>query len=70
MLPYDVSVTVEDILMADEARLENVGVIPEFLVLPSGRDLAEGRDPAMAKALALAGVRIDPKDASALFERP
>ena len=69
VLPYGVSVTVEDIVMADEARLEHVGVTPEFLVLPSGRDLAERRDPAMAKALALAGVRIDPTDAFTLFER-
>jgi C-terminal processing protease CtpA/Prc len=66
-LPYGLAVTIQDVIMADSNRIENVGVMPEFIVLPTGADLAERRDPVMAKALALAGIRMDPKDAAAVF---
>ena len=63
-LPYALQVTEQDIIMPDEGRLENVGVIPEFIILPNGADLAAKRDPQMAKALQLAGIQMDPTEAS------
>jgi C-terminal processing protease CtpA/Prc len=42
--------------MSDGTRLEKRGVIPDKLVVPTGADIAAGRDPALAKALEIAGV--------------
>ena len=36
-------VTVQDVVMNDGARLENTGVTPEWIVLPTGADLAARR---------------------------
>ncbi|MFN2397041.1 MAG: S41 family peptidase [Gemmatimonadaceae bacterium] len=51
---YGLSVTVSDVIMADGNRLEEAGVIPDEIVLPTGADIAAKRDPAMARALAIA----------------
>lgn len=67
-LEYGLQVTVEDLIMPDEGRLENVGVTPEFIVLPTGADLAAKRDPQMAKALALAGIQMDPVAAGKIYQ--
>ncbi len=55
-----VSITVGDVLMPDGGRLEKKGVEPDFVVLPTAADLAEGRDPALALALKFAGHETDP----------
>jgi C-terminal processing protease CtpA/Prc len=68
LLPFGMSVTIADVIMEDGNRLENIGVTPEFFVLPSGADLAAGRDPQMTKALHLAGIQMDPERAARLFE--
>ena len=62
------TVTVDDVTMNDQARLENVGVEPEFIIVPTAADLAAGRDPQMAKALALAGITMDPVAAAKVYE--
>lgn len=67
-LEYGLQVTVEDLVMPDEGRLENVGVMPEFIVIPTGADLAAHRDPQMSKALALAGIQMDPVAAAKIYE--
>ncbi|MEJ7809295.1 MAG: S41 family peptidase [Gemmatimonadaceae bacterium] len=67
VLTYGVSVSVADVIMADGNRLEGVGVMPDHLVRPTGADLAARRDPAMAKALELAGVAMTPEQAGMLF---
>lgn len=67
-LPYGMSVTISDVIMGDEGRLENVGVTPEFIVLPTGADLAAGRDPQMTKALVLAGIHVEPDQAARVFD--
>ena len=59
VVPYEVSVTVADIVMPDGGRLELIGVEPDLKVLPSAEDLAAGRDPVLAQALALAGRTMD-----------
>jgi hypothetical protein len=68
-LPYGLSVTIQDVIMLDGNRIENVGVMPEFVVLPTGADLAAHRDPVMAKALELVGIRMEPADAATIFAR-
>jgi carboxyl-terminal processing protease len=65
---YGTSVTVADVRMSDGGSLEKVGVEPDEIVLPRPSDLAAGRDPVLAHAIALAGVNIDPEEAGRLFK--
>jgi C-terminal processing protease CtpA/Prc len=66
IISYGSSVTVSDLVMPDGAKLENVGVTPDEVVLPTGEDIAAGNDPVLAHALTLLGVPFTPKDAGAL----
>ena len=56
-----------DVRMADGASLEKTGVTPDDLVVPSPADLAAGRDPVLAAAVAMAGGSITPEQAGRLF---
>ncbi|MBC7791689.1 MAG: hypothetical protein H7Z74_17215 [Anaerolineae bacterium] len=69
VLSYTVQVSISDVVMSDGQRLENIGVIPDHFVLPTGADMAARRDPAMAKALSLVGVTTSPEQAGS-FLRP
>jgi C-terminal processing protease CtpA/Prc len=64
---YSASITDADIVMTDGKSLENAGVTPDKLMLPTGEDLAAGRDPVLAYAASLAGVKLDPEKAGAMF---
>lgn len=64
---YYTSVTTADFVFADGTRLEGRGVVPDEIVLPSGADLAAGRDPALARAITLAGHTVTPGAAGRLF---
>jgi carboxyl-terminal processing protease len=66
-LPYSVIVAEADIAMSDGKKLENVGVEPDIVVLPTSGDLANSRDPVMAKAVALLGVQLSPEEAAMMF---
>jgi carboxyl-terminal processing protease len=66
---YGVNVTDADLEMSDGGRLEGVGVVPDELVLPTAEDMAAGRDPALARALTLAGKSITADDAGGLLAR-
>jgi C-terminal processing protease CtpA/Prc len=66
---FAATVTVDDLTMDDGARLENVGVEPEFIIVPTAADLAAGRDPQMTKALALAGIQLDPVQAAKIYSK-
>lgn len=64
---YGASVTEWDLIMADEKSLEHNGVTPDEIVLPSAADLAAGRDPVMARAAELLGVKVSPEDGGKFF---
>ena len=64
---YANSVTVADVLMPDGGRLDGRGVTPDELLLPAQADLAAGRDPVLARAIALAGGTISAEDAGKLL---
>jgi carboxyl-terminal processing protease len=64
---YGVSITDADIRMTDGKSLEKVGVTPDEVLMPSAQDLAAGRDPVLAHAASLVGLKLDPEKAGALF---
>ena len=64
---YGASVTIGEVLMSDGKNLENVGVTPDERVLPTPSDLSSGNDPALARAIQLAGGNVSPADAGKIF---
>jgi C-terminal processing protease CtpA/Prc len=64
---YGFSITAANILMTDGKSLENIGVTPDELLLPSADDLAAGKDPILAKAVTNDGDALDPADAGRHF---
>jgi C-terminal processing protease CtpA/Prc len=64
---YGLSITTANLIMTDGKSLENAGVTPDEVVLPSAQDLSDGKDPVLAHAMQLAGLTIDPAAAGKLF---
>lgn len=57
------SVTVADVIMRDGSRLENTGVKPDVLMLPTAQALAQKTDPVLAVAAYKFGAELSPEKA-------
>jgi C-terminal processing protease CtpA/Prc len=67
MIPYGASITDADFILSDGKSLEHSGVTPDVIVLPTAADMAARRDPALARAVALAGAGLSAEKAGSLF---
>jgi len=67
MVFWGLSVTNADVIMSDGKSLEKIGVTPDELILPTAQDLANKRDPVMARAAEMVGLKMDAAKAGSLF---
>ena len=66
---YGTSITVADFKMSDGFSLEKVGVTPDETLLPTGADLAAGRDPVLARAITLLGGTMTAEQAGTFYQQ-
>lgn len=65
---FGANITDANLIMADGKSLENVGVEPDIMVLPTAQDIDARRDPALAKAAGLVGSSLTAEEAGAAFK--
>jgi C-terminal processing protease CtpA/Prc len=64
---YGSNITEADVIMSDGKSLEKIGVTPDEAILPTGADLAAKKDIVMARALALAGLKMSAEETGKMF---
>lgn len=64
---YAASVTDADVIMSDGKSLEQIGVTPDEISLPTAENLRAREDPVLSRAAALLAVKLDPREAGKLF---
>lgn len=64
---FSINLTVADLIMRDGKRLENVGVIPDYPVGPTGKALFEKTDPVLSYSAGLLGAKLTPEDAGKFY---
>ena len=67
VIPYGMNLTRADVIMTDGKSLEHVGVVPDELIIPTGADIANFRDPVMSRALEILGTNISPEESGKFF---
>ena len=67
VVPFGIEITEANMVMTDGQSLEKMGVTPDVVLVPTAADLAEGRDPVLAKASELAGIKLDAALAGKMF---
>ncbi|HEX5732943.1 MAG TPA: S41 family peptidase [Blastocatellia bacterium] len=65
---YGLSITVSDLIMTDGKSLEHKGMTPDELILPTGADMLNKRDPVLARAAQILGGTLDAAAAGSLFK--
>lgn len=64
---YGAQITIANLIMTDGKSLEHHGVMPDDLFFPQPEDLANGRDPVLAKAATELGAPMTAELAGKLF---
>jgi len=64
---FALNVTIADLIMSDGNRLENVGVIPDYPIGPSGKALAAKADAILSYSAGLFGAKLSPEDAGKYY---
>ena len=66
-LYFGATVTLADLIMTDGKSLEKVGVTPDEIMLPTGKDLAGSSDPVLSSVAKICGVELSPEKAGGFF---
>lgn len=67
VIDYGMNLTNADVIMTDGKSLERIGVQPDELIIPSGKDLADRIDKVLARALEICGQNVDAATAGKMF---
>ncbi len=67
VIVFGASVTDADMIMVDGKSIEGFGVTPDEFLFPTAKDIGAGRDPVLARAAEILGMKLAPEKAGTLF---